>query len=161
MNKCYLCFYTPKVLAISPFSNLYVWIQTCMFSNFSSSIKQQKKKKGEDFWKLLESQNILILHSLHFFCSQCFSDSYGNFKNPFVFPSNLEGKKKRKKENYSSSRLWHLTGTVVTVKIATVSLWFYFWSFWNRYGFINFRHQCKSTTNVFYNHTMLFHKHTG
>lgn len=147
--------YIPIFKPVCLNSNMYV------FKLLIKHKTTKEKKKGEDFWKLLESQNILILHSLHFFCSQCFSDSYGNFKNPFVFPSNLEGKKKRKKENYSSSRLWHLTGTVVTVKIATVSLWFYFWSFWNRYGFINFRHQCKSTTNVLYNHTMLFHKHTG
>lgn len=38
MNKCYLSFYMPKVLAISPFSNVYVF-------KLIITHKTEKKKK--------------------------------------------------------------------------------------------------------------------
>lgn len=152
MNKCYLSFYMPKVLAISPFSNVYV---------FKLIITHKTEKKKKDFWKLLESQNILILHSLDFFCSQCFSNSYCNFKNPFVFPTNLQGKRKEKKTTIHLQGCDILLEQLSLLKLQQSLSDFISDPSEDRYGFINFRHQCKSTINVLYNHMMFFHKHTG
>lgn len=135
MNKCYLSFYMPKVLAVSPFSKVHY----C----FLSSTK--KKKKGRK--SCCQSILTLITYTSFFLFQIHTVTVIIHFSR--VFPQQFAWIKTKDEP---------LKGCDILLEKLPLKL---YWpdlisdSSGDRYRFMNFRHQCNSTMNVLYIQMML------